>query len=134
MGRAGGPRRRLCGAAWRRKDGFTCASNATPLVISSSAVVASAEKRSSPGGGETRFRVNGFVFKWTICSERLFVSAVPGSGAMLSSNTSAPWNGSVTKSDLRTKKKGQRSPQTELGFSSPDAHLICRSVSLFTRS
>lgn len=29
--------------------GFTCASNATPLVISSNADVASGEKRSSPG-------------------------------------------------------------------------------------
>lgn len=30
---------------------------------------------------------------------------VPGSGAMLSSSTSAPWKGSVTKSDLERKKK-----------------------------
>lgn len=36
------------------RGGFTCASKATPLVISSNADMASAEKRSSPGKANSR--------------------------------------------------------------------------------
>lgn len=49
--------------------------------------------------------VNGLSSSPCQCVHLKINSTVPGSGAMLSSSTSAPWNGSVTKSDLERNRK-----------------------------
>lgn len=41
---------------------------------------------------------------WNFGCSKLPTCVIPGNGARLSSRTSAPWNGSVTKSDLKQNK------------------------------
>lgn len=79
----------------------TCASKGTPLVISSSAELASAENLSSPKiqNVNSVIRLNRDDKNSALLDSNQ--QAEPGRGAMLSSNTSVPWNGNVTKSDLR---------------------------------